>query len=104
MCQPGGSLTIDVLAPVSGSSARIAAYSPGVVWKPKERDYRLAVSGGLPVYTGELQYDCDPLNCYGYILPSGAVVPWDMTLGAGWRFGIDGPGISDDVSSLQHLP
>lgn len=59
----------------------------GVVWIPGEQNYRLALSGGLPVYTGELQYDCDPLDCYGYILPSGAVVPWDATFGAGWRFG-----------------
>lgn len=59
----------------------------GAVWIPAEQNYRLALSGGLPVYTGELDYDCDPVNCYGYILPSGAVVPWDLTLGAGWRFG-----------------
>jgi hypothetical protein len=59
----------------------------GLVWIPDEQDYRLALSGGLPVYTGGLQSDCDPLDCYGYILPSGAVVPWDMTVGAGWRFG-----------------
>ena len=59
----------------------------GVVWIPGEQNYRLALSGGLPVYTGELQYDRDPLDCYGYILPSGAVVPWDATFGAGRRFG-----------------
>jgi hypothetical protein len=59
----------------------------GVVWIPKARDYRLALSGGLPVYTGGLRSDCDPLDCYGYILPSGAVVPWDLTVGGGWRFG-----------------
>jgi hypothetical protein len=59
----------------------------GLVWIPEEQDYRVALSGGLPVYTGGLQSDCDPLDCYGYILPSGAVVPWDLTAGAGWRFG-----------------
>lgn len=59
----------------------------GAVWIPEDENFRVALSGGLPVYTGELQYDCDPLDCYGYILPSGAIVPWDLTLGAGWRFG-----------------
>lgn len=59
----------------------------GVVWKPNDQNYRLALSGGLPVYTGALDYDCDPLNCYGYILPSEAVVPWDMIVGGGYRFG-----------------
>jgi hypothetical protein len=63
------------------------AAEAGVVWIPPDQDFRLALSGGLPVYTGGLQADCDPLDCYGYILPSGAVVPWDMTIGAGWRFG-----------------
>lgn len=59
----------------------------GVVWIPKDESYRLALSGGMPVYTGGLEYDCDPLDCFGYVLPSGAVVPWDMTVGAAWRFG-----------------
>ena len=59
----------------------------GVVWLPDERNYRLALSAGLPVYTGGLQYECDPLDCYGYILPTGAIVPWDTKVGAGWRFG-----------------
>jgi hypothetical protein len=59
----------------------------GVIWIPDEQNFRLALSGGLPVYTDGLQSDCDPLDCYGYILPSEAVVPWDMTIGAGWRFG-----------------
>jgi hypothetical protein len=59
----------------------------GVVWKPREQDFRLALSGGLPVYTGALDYGCDPNNCSGYILPSGAAVPWDATVGGAWRFG-----------------
>jgi hypothetical protein len=59
----------------------------GAVWKPRERDFRAAVSGGLPVYTGAIANSCDPNDCAGYILPAGAVVPWDATVGGAWRFG-----------------
>jgi hypothetical protein len=59
----------------------------GAVWKPRERDFRVALGVSLPVYTGIVRYSCDPLNCYGYILPRGAVVPWDITVGGAWRFG-----------------
>jgi hypothetical protein len=59
----------------------------GIVWKPDEQNFRVSIGGGLPVYTGSVESSCDPLDCYGYILPSDSVVPWDMTLGAGWRFG-----------------
>jgi hypothetical protein len=58
----------------------------GVVWKPRDQDFRVAVSGGLPIETGAVQYNCDPNNCLGYILPSDAVVPWDATIGGAWRF------------------
>jgi hypothetical protein len=61
----------------------------GAVWKPRDRDVRLAVSGGLPVYTSSLQIGsgdgCDPENCYGYTLPRDAVVPWDAIVGGAWR-------------------
>jgi hypothetical protein len=59
----------------------------GAVWMPKDRSYRFGLSGGLPIHTGALQYNCDPNNCNGYILPSDAIVPWDMTLSAAYRFG-----------------
>ena len=59
----------------------------GAVWKPSDKPFRVAVSGGLPVYTGALSYTCDPNNCAGYILPNDAIVPWHTTLGAAWRFG-----------------
>jgi hypothetical protein len=59
----------------------------GVVWKPRERSFRLALGGGLPVRTGALSYSCDPNDCAGYILPSEAIVPWDATVSAAWRFG-----------------
>lgn len=59
----------------------------GVVWMPKGTDFRVAASGGLPLRTAPIQFNCDPNNCAGYILPSNAVVPWDATLGAAWRLG-----------------
>jgi hypothetical protein len=68
------------------TSAGISAEA-GVVWKPLDQSFRLSLGGGLPVYTGALESDCDPLDCYGYILPEDAVVPWDLTFGGGWRFG-----------------
>jgi hypothetical protein len=59
----------------------------GVVWKPREQSFRLATSLALPFRTGALQYDCDPNNCAGYILPSDAIVPWDATFSAAYRIG-----------------
>jgi hypothetical protein len=58
----------------------------GAVWKPKGQDFRVALGVGAPVYTGSVRSHCDPMNCYGYILPGGGVVPWDGTVGAAWRF------------------
>jgi hypothetical protein len=59
----------------------------GVVWLPKGQRFRVAFSGGLPIYTGALQFtNCDPNDCYGYILPSDAIVPWEATLGGAYQF------------------
>lgn len=59
----------------------------GVVWLPKGQRFRLAFSGGLPIHTGQLQFsNCDPNDCYGYILPSDAIVPWEATLGGAYQF------------------
>jgi hypothetical protein len=59
----------------------------GAVWKPREQSVRLALSGGLPVYTGIVRYTCDPNDCFGYILPRDAIVPWSSTVSAAWRLG-----------------
>jgi hypothetical protein len=64
-----------------------ASGEAGVVWKPREQSFRLAIGGGLPVYTGVVRYSCDPNNCAGYILPLDAIVPWSSTVSAAWRFG-----------------
>ena len=41
----------------------------------------------MPVRTPALRFSCDPNDCAGYILPMGAVVPWQVTFGGAWRFG-----------------
>lgn len=64
-----------------------ASAEAGVLWKPRGRSFRGALGGALPVYTGALSYDCDPNDCYGYILPEDAVVPWDVVVGTAWRIG-----------------
>jgi hypothetical protein len=74
--------TSDTLFTRGGVSADL-----GGVWKPRDQDFRVALSFGLPVYTGGISYACDPSNCAGYILPADAIVPWDSTLGVAWRFG-----------------
>jgi hypothetical protein len=77
--------TLDQAAQTLFTRAGASAES-GVVWKPRDRSFRLAVSGGLPIDTGAVKYNCDPNDCDGYILPSDAIVPWDATIGGAWRF------------------
>jgi len=64
-----------------------ASADAGAVWMPKGRDFRVAISGGLPFNTAPITHSCDPNDCDGYILPTNAVVPWDTTLGGAWRLG-----------------
>lgn len=75
-----------------------ASGEAGAVWKPRDQWFRVAASGALPVRTGALQFNCDPANCAGYILPTDAIVPWEMTASGAVRIGptpwnhkIDGP-------------
>jgi len=66
----------------AGASAEL-----GTVWQPPSANLRFALAGALPVYTGTIQSGCDPLDCFGYILPSGAAAPWILVLGSGYRIG-----------------
>jgi hypothetical protein len=59
----------------------------GTVWQPKSVNLRLALTGALPIYTGAIQTNCDPLNCFGYILPRNAAAPWILVVGSAYRFG-----------------
>jgi hypothetical protein len=84
----GGALNVYTLQEDRTLFTRIGGSAElGAVWKPRARDLRLAVSGGLPVYTGAVavRSGCDPASCQGYILPRGAVVPWDAIVGGAWR-------------------
>lgn len=64
-----------------------ASAEAGAVWKPREASFRMAASGALPIDTGTVQYECDPNDCFGYILPLDAVVPWTAVLGGARRWG-----------------
>ena len=66
----------------AGASAEL-----GTVWQPRAANLRLALAGALPVYAGTIQSSCDPLNCYGYILPEAAAAPWILVLGSAYRVG-----------------
>jgi hypothetical protein len=57
----------------------------GTVWQPRSVNLRLALAGALPVYTGTIQSTCDPLNCFGYILPEAAAAPWVLVVGSAYR-------------------
>lgn len=57
----------------------------GAVWQPRDLNLRLGVGGALPVYTGSVKTSCDPNNCFGYILPGQAIVPWTAVVATGWR-------------------
>jgi hypothetical protein len=64
-----------------------ASGEAGAVWKPRERSFRVALSGALPVYTRPITHDCDPNDCFSYFLPAQAIVPWSTTASAAWRLG-----------------
>jgi hypothetical protein len=70
------------------------ALEAGALWRPRDGDLRLGVSGSLPVTGDQVQVEeCDPLDCggdaegEGYILPERAALPWQVSLGAAWRRG-----------------
>jgi hypothetical protein len=65
-----------------GASAEL-----GSVWQPMHSNFRVALAGALPIYTGAIQTECDPMNCFGYILPEQAAAPWVLVLGSAYRFG-----------------
>jgi hypothetical protein len=84
----GGALNVYTLDQSQTLFTRAGASGEsGVVWKPREQSFRMALGGGLPVYTGIVHYSCDPNNCAGYILPLDAIVPWSATISGAWRFG-----------------
>ena len=84
----GGALNVYVLGQGQTLFTRAGASGEvGVVWKPREQSFRVGLGGGLPVFTGVVRYSCDPSDCYGYILPREAIVPWSSTVSGAWRLG-----------------
>jgi len=73
-----------VLFQISG-----AALEGGFVWRPPRLPLRLGTTVGLPVAGRQIKAteECpDPTDCFGYILPEEVAVPWQLGVGAGWRF------------------
>jgi hypothetical protein len=65
---------------VSGSSAEF-----GVVLSPALRDWRLGMRVSSALTGNDISAACDPSNCRGRILPSGAAAPWEVAVGGALR-------------------
>jgi hypothetical protein len=77
----------------------------GVVWRPTNANFRLGANASVPIYRGAPQFDCNPLDCHGYVVPSGALVPWSVGVGGAYRWGpsrwnIPPPGAYRDEHNL----
>jgi hypothetical protein len=84
----GGALNVYALDGGQTLFTRVGGSAEGgATWKPREQSFRVALSGALPVFTRPIASPCDPIECYGYILPTDAIVPWTVTAGGAWRFG-----------------
>ncbi|HWM86558.1 MAG TPA: hypothetical protein VNO33_11990 [Kofleriaceae bacterium] len=63
-----------------------SALEAGGLWRPRDRNMRVGVSGSLPVSSDEVNVsECDPEDCEGYILPERAALPWQVSVGWAWR-------------------
>jgi hypothetical protein len=63
-----------------------AALEGGALWRPRDRNVRVGLTGSLPVNSETVETSaCDPSDCEGYILPERAALPWQVSLGAAWR-------------------
>ncbi len=58
----------------------------GAVWAPREQSYRLGLSGAHGIVSSEIETTCDPNDCFGRVLPTRAVSPWQVALGASRRW------------------
>ena len=64
----------------AGASAEV-----GTVWQLPGANLRLALAGALPIYAGTIQANCDPMDCFGYILPESAAAPSVLVVGSAYR-------------------
>jgi hypothetical protein len=60
----------------------------GVVWRPWLGNFRVGGAIGLPIKGKDVTVGngCTLADCYGYILPERVEVPWQVTVGAAYRF------------------
>ena len=80
---PGGSR--QQLFTMSGAGPEV-----GVVWRPCALDLRAGATAAAQLFSigGEIASgDYRPEDYGGYILPEKLVVPWELAVGAGYRFG-----------------
>jgi hypothetical protein len=91
--EAGGDPVTTELFSIGGSALEL-----GALWRPRDRDVRIGVSGSMPV-TGDAVdvAECDPLDCGGdpgamdgdpddgFVLPERAVLPWQVSIGGAWR-------------------
>jgi len=63
----------------------VASVSPtaGVLWRPADIDLRVGLSGSLPVNASAPS--C--ASCGELVIPERVRLPWDVAIGAAWRFG-----------------
>jgi hypothetical protein len=57
----------------------------GATWLPRGESFRLAAALESPIDGGEVEGDCDPNNCNGYILPERVRAPWRLVAGGAIR-------------------
>lgn len=67
---------------LSLSGAQVDA---GAIWLPKKYNIRVGLSASPPVISDTATENCDPLNCFGYILPGKVKAPWTLGAGFGYR-------------------
>lgn len=83
----GGALAIGVLFISEGEANTLidpdgGGFEVGLLWKPSLRSFRIGATFRSAILTTDVDTEaCDPLDCYGYVLPTDANFPWRATLG-----------------------
>ena len=87
----GGSLRIGEFAILEAAKSVFSvsglAVEGGLLLSPRGTDWRSGLRVSLPVRATAIAAQCDPSNCRGFMLPTRAVAPWEVALGAARRFG-----------------
>jgi hypothetical protein len=85
---------------VSGASLEM-----GWLVAPRSRSWRAGLRFLMPLQARGIDARCDPQDCRGYLLPTGAVAPWQVALGGALRlssiaWNVDAPGRYRDEPAL----